>query len=260
MNHIVDDLKARYILIDKTVTALENKIRLMPEGRISIKRTKSGIYYIYHNGKIEEYLGKSNSKLVEQLIQKNYLEKTLKAALSEKAALEKVIKLYPSIVVENIYDELPAERRKSVKPLVPGNDQFVKDWLETPYHHKPFKDNAPFFLTMRGERVRSKSEVIIADRLWSKGIPYKYECPLKIGKKTIHPDFSILRLSDRKTVYLEHCGRMDDTGYVKVMVSRVDLYSSAGIIQGDKLFFTFETSDIPLDIRLLDEIIEKHFR
>ena len=112
MNHIVDDLKARYILIDKTVTALENKIRLMPEGRISIKRTKSGIYYIYHNGKIEEYLGKSNSKLVEQLIQKNYLEKTLKAALSEKAALEKVIKLYPSIVVENIYDELPAERRK----------------------------------------------------------------------------------------------------------------------------------------------------
>ena len=116
------------------------------------------------------------------------------------------------------------------------------------------------FYTLNGEHVRSKSEVIIADRLYAKGIPYKYECPLQIGNRIIHPDFTILRLSDRKIIYHEHCGMMDDPNYAKDMVNRINLYSTADIYLGDRLFFTLETSETPLDIRHLDELIEKHFR
>ena len=128
-----------------------------------------------------------------------------------------------------------------------------------PYSKKLISIDTEFY-TLKGEHVRSKSEVIIADRLYSKGIPYKYECPLYIGNKVIYPDFTILRLSDRKILYHEHCGMMDNPDYSKDVVGRVNLYSTAGVCLGDRLFLTFETSESPLDIKLLDELIEKHFR
>ena len=125
---------------------------------------------------------------------------------------------------------------------------------------KPFKKGAPEFYTLKGERVRSKSEVIIADRLRANGIPYRYECPLKVGNKVIHPDFTILRMSDRKIIYHEHCGKMSDQQYLDDMLSRARDYNDAGIILGDRLFYTFETDTTPLDVTILDNIIKRHYR
>lgn len=125
---------------------------------------------------------------------------------------------------------------------------------------KPISDDIPVYTTMRGERVRSKSEIIIADRLFANGIPYKYECPLKVGNEIIHPDFTILRMSDRKILYHEHCGMADDSGYAEDMVKRINDYSEEGIIQGDSLFLSFETSKQPLDVRVIDRLINSHFR
>ena len=45
--------------------------------------------------------------------------------------------------------------------------------------------------TARGEMVRSKSEVIIADHLADKGVDYGYEQPLTIEGVTKYPDFTI---------------------------------------------------------------------
>ncbi|MDY6339711.1 MAG: hypothetical protein SPL61_08775 [Saccharofermentans sp.] len=44
------------------------------------------------------------------------------------------------------------------------------------------------------------------------------------------------------------------------MVSRVNQYGKAGIYCGDRLCFSFESSDHPLDISWLDDFIEKNFR
>ena len=81
-----------------------------------------------------------------------------------------------------------------------------------------------------------------------------------IGDKIIHPDFTILRISDRKILYHEHCGRMDDPDYAEEMVKRINEYNREGIILGDRLFLSFETSDTPLDSRVIDNLINKHFR
>lgn len=46
-------------------------------------------------------------------------------------------------------------------------------------------------LTDRGERVRSKTEKIMADYFYRKGIEYKYEQPIYLkGLGTVYPDFS----------------------------------------------------------------------
>ena len=255
------DMDVRYALISKSIKDIENKINSLPEGRINVKTQNGNVYY-YLDGTSskEKYLSHNDNELIEQLIQKDYLKRVLREFKRELAVIEKMRKLYPETVAEDVYDQLPEGRKKFANPLVPVDDSYAGRWMEIPYRHKPFKKDAPEFYTVKGERVRSKSEVIIADRLRANGIPYKYECPLKIGKKIIHPDFTILRMSDRKILYHEHCGKMGDPEYTEDMLSRVKDYSRAGIILGDRLFYTFESDSTPLDVSMLDILIRQHYR
>lgn len=133
-------------------------------------------------------------------------------------------------------------------------------WLAQSYKHKEIDDDMTVYETINGERVRSKSEQLIADRLYFNGIPYIYEFPLIIGDMTFHPDFTILRMSDRRVLYYEHLGRMDDPGYSNKNTRRINIYSNNGIILGDNLFISMDTSLHPLDIRTVDRLIKTNFR
>lgn len=261
---IKEILDERHEMLTKTADTIGGKLEKYPAGRIAIKRHGDRIYYYSYGETGEKLLKKEDRKLLEDLLQKSYLEKVVRASQSEIAALEKMRKLYPEVVAEDVYAQLSEERKKYVRPIVPTDEQFVQRWMNRPYTPKKIADDMPVYLTAKGERVRSKSEVIIADRLASKGIPYKYECPLTFRRGgeeiTIHPDFTILKVSTRKTVYLEHCGKMDDTDYAEGVVARVNDFSNAGIVLGDSLFLTFETSKTPLDISVLDKMITKNFR
>ena len=258
---INDVIYARYDLLTKTIDVLEKKIKSFPDGCIKVKKTKYGVYYCLKLAdKPDRHLTYDDNDLIKQLIQKSYLKEVLAAARKEKSILSRIIHYYPEQTIEDIYSNLSDERKEYAAPIIPNDTEYASKWLSMPDPGRSLISIETEFYTLKGEHVRSKSEVIIADRLYSKGIPYKYECPLRIGNRVIHPDFTILRLSDRKILYHEHCGMMDDPDYAKDMVSRVNLYSNADIYLGDRLFMTFETSDNPLDIKLLDELIEKHFR
>lgn len=254
-------LTERRELIRQTVNEVEKKLTLLPEGRIEVKTVKGSAYYYYcgKNAK-QKYLSDGDSELIKALIQKAYLKDVLKSAKQELTALDRMLKIYPETLPEELFEKLPEGRKKHATPIIPGAEKTAQEWMDAPYTRKPFKKDAPYFLTQRGERVRSKSEMIIADRLYANGIPYRYECPLKVGSAVIHPDFSILRMSDMKVVYHEHCGKMDDPEYTEDMVSRVNTYNQAGIIQGDKLTFSFETTAVPLDVRVIDRLINEYFK
>jgi exodeoxyribonuclease V alpha subunit len=65
---------------------------------------------------------------------------------------------------------------------------------------------------LSGDMLRSKSEVIIANMLHEREIPFRYEQPLFAGDGTIRlPDFTISWAG--KTYYWEHLGRLDMTDY-----------------------------------------------
>ena len=258
---MLDILKARKELLARTIVKLEERLASLPEGSIIVRHTGGASVYLYNrrNHKIK-YLNKSNRKLIEDLVQKRYLKMVLKAAKLEFKALSIATDHYPEPNIEKVYDGLSSGLKEFAVPLVPGCDQHAAKWQAEPFKHKPFKKDAPELYTLRGERVRSKSEVIIADRLYAKGIPYKYECPLRIGKEIIHPDFTILRMSDRKVLYHEHCGKMTDPGYTKDIPIRANKYIIAGIFQGDRLFYTFESAECPLNVKDLDEFIENNYR
>ena len=258
---MLDILKKRTELLSRTIDRLDEKIDSLPEGSIRVKHKAGTFHYLYYQGdKTIKYLRKNDSETIKNLIQKKYLKLVQKAAKQEVKALSKAIELYPKTRMERVYEELPSELKEHALPIIPDDDQFAAKWQAEPFKPKPFRKDAPKLYTLKGERVRSKSEVIIADRLFAKGIPYKYECPLRVGNGIIHPDFTILRMSDRKVVYYEHCGKMGDHGYVSDMLDRVDLYAHENIYVGDRLFLTFESEDHPFDLSYLDDFIEKNYR
>ena len=254
-------LSERYDLITKTIENIEKKLKALPTGWINIRHQNGKAYYYYANAKFKErFLTKKDKELIKQLLQNRYLKEVLKAAKNELSVLSKMLNTYPANLPEEMFEKLPQELRSGVEPIILGDEQDAREWMEEPYVGKPFKDDAPVYMTIKGERVRSKSEVMLADRLFFRGVPYKYECPIMIDGIVIHPDFSMKRMSDNKVIYHEHCGKMDDPDYYSDLVERINLYNQAGIMQGDRLTFSFETSDKPLDIRVIDRLIDEFFK
>ena len=68
--------------------------------------------------------------------------------------------------------------------------------------------------TERGDLVRSKSELVIADKLHARGVDYVYEQPLVLANgRTRYPDFTIEDHARGVSFYWEHLGMLDDSGY-----------------------------------------------
>ena len=259
---ISDDLRVRCSAVAKVIDKCRRELASYPAGRLRIKRQKDSVYY-YHvtdNRSSNGVLLEGSDPLIRILAQKEYVQTLLRLGEAEYSVLKKAEDRYPELLFEGLYESYNPERKSLISPIVLPDDEYVSKWLNKPYRHKAISDNVPFDLTMNTERVRSKSEQIIADHLNTKGIPYKYECPLYFGTVVVHPDFTILRLSDREEVYYEHLGRLDDPKYAVDNVRKLSTYALNGLTLGDKLFTTMETSVQPLDVRILDDLIEKKFR
>ena len=154
---------------------------------------------------------------------------------------------------------LPKSREKLIRPAEISWEQRLKKWLSEEYTGKAFQKGAPVILTERGERVRSKSEKILADLFFRRGIPYKYECPLFLkGYGTVHPDFTFLSERTGKEIYWEHAGRMDEPEYAGSAVRKIQAYEENGIYPGERLILTFETETSLLDTKLAEQLAEKY--
>lgn len=251
-----DILAERYEQLDETVKRLQKEVQNFPDGRVSVKQQGNRFYYYHVIDDKEKYLNRNESDTIRALVQKAYVDDVIKASEIEMNHIKALLDGYCVASPEDVFNSLSEARKMYVTPVYVGN-RFAIDWANEPYE-KPVVVNG--FRTLSGYNVRSKSELIIADRLWIKGIPFRYECPLMINGKIIHPDFTILRRSDNKLIYHEHCGMIDKPEYAESMVTRIFDYNKEGIYIGDRLFITCETSKIPLDITTVDNLIETHFR
>lgn len=84
--------------------------------------------------------------------------------------------------------------------------------------------------TARGEMVRSKSEVIIADRLSALNVEYMYEHPLSINGATKYPDFTVEDIESGRTFYWEHCGMLYVPSYRRRWEEKLNWYKDNGIL------------------------------
>lgn len=135
--------------------------------------------------------------------------------------------------------------------------KLAEEWEHVTYCGNTFdeQDTSEFF-SDKGERMRSKSEVLIANSLFRKGILYKYEYPIKLyNGKIRYPDFTILNIKRRKIFYWEHLGKMGDNDYVICNVRKISEYGKSGIVLGKNLVLTMETESIPLSTKDIENVI-----
>lgn len=247
----------------KLKVIVTKSLKQAPEGslRSELAQGKYPQYYLvndeyknmYPKGK---YLRKGELDIAKRLAQKEYDTYVLNEIIKREKEILNHMALREGNGIYDAYDRLPYAKQRLVTPYVLSDEDYVKKWKQM----TSVSNTYPIingFNTENGEIVRSKSEKIIADKLYINNIPYKYEAGVTLDNKTIYPDFTILIVKSRETVYFEHFGMMDNPDYCKNAIERIELYQRNGIHLGEKLLVSFESSLKPINISWIDMLIEK---
>lgn len=262
MKSIKTVLKERKEQLLKIKKEKERALKNVPTGHLRICQRGEKVQF-YHRTDPKDfngvYIPQKSIGMAQKLAQKDYDEKILSSINKELYALDKYLMLGPEISAEEIYENLREERRKLISPITESREEFISNWEKTEYVGKTFEAFTPMLYTAKGERVRSKSEVIIADSLNREGVPYRYECPLYVeGWGTVYPDFTVLNVSERKEIYWEHLGMMDDIEYIEKALDKINIYAQNNILPGKNLILTYETAKMPLNQKIVQLMIEQY--
>ncbi len=260
--------------LEQIIEETKKRLKIAPKGRLRIRNWNGVVEYYYneekardagesvgkHNNTNGRYLKKSEKKIAAGIAQRDYDMQLAKTAQERLKAINIFLDKYEKNSLKTLYQKINPCRRVLIEAPEISDEEYIKRWQTVEYKGKQFAEDGPEIITEKGERVRSKSEKIIADKLYVLGIPYRYEYPVILeGKIKIYPDFTILRMPMREEVYFEHFGMMDDSDYVKNMVCKLNTYERNGIYLGINLFVTFETGKKSLNTRVLDELLKKLF-
>lgn len=111
-----------------------------------------------------------------------------------------------------------------------------------------FRPEGLIHRTDKGDRVRSKSEVVIANLLHGMGLEYVYESPLKgtFRDGIKRPDF-LFNTSTGLAVIWEHLGMMQDDSYKKNWQAKLQWYEANGYRVGASLFVTLDDENGGID-------------
>ena len=263
--NLYKDAQKRLAELQQIYAEKEQELRRMPAGKIHIVQSKNRVqFYLRENtgDKSGTYLKKSDSGKIKKYVQKAYSEKVIKVISKEIKNLESFLSKSQDTVsqIQQLYSSNPESIKKCIEPVDCSTEDYVKQWCSFEYVGKEIRADTQQYHTDMGEIVRSKSELNIANALHKYGIPYRYECPLKLKNgETIYPDFTILNKATRNNVYWEHRGLRDDRAYAKHAVQRIKDYEKSNIWLGSNLIITEETSTTTLGTMEIEAIIKNYF-
>lgn len=121
-----------------------------------------------------------------------------------------------------------------------------------------YYENGLIHKTLRGELVRSKSEVIIANMLYQNNIDYEYEKEIKLDGYRKIPDFTIEDQESGETYYWEHCGMMQNAEYKKRWENKKRFYEKYGIVEGENLIVTYDDENGSIDSQTIQKYISEN--
>ena len=190
-------------------------------------------WQFYDHGKqIQKYIHKSGLEVVRQLIEKRKAQfrkrSILRGFISDmKRALRAIRVNWQEVIAK--YEE--AQKRRETKAAARAA---AKKVAESKRYADQYKH-----LTDKGDYVASKSEMMIANRLYALGIEYEYEKEVWIGGRCFRPDFTI-RTKDGRIFYWEHAGMMDDPEYRRRHEEKKAFYERNGIRLQENLIITMD--------------------
>lgn len=262
MSKIITDMQLRKKQLEDVIKLTQKALRKAPHG--NLRSSKHGKKYYYYStkagSKSYEYISVKDMNKAKLLAQKENLLEVQRLARNELIFLTTRGCEYPVKTFESAISKLSLGKQVLVEPIWLSDAEYAAKWKSQEYEKLPFADdNKTEYYTNQGERVRSKSEIMIANTLGKFKVPYYYEFPLHvplIGE--IHPDFRVLNIRLRQEYFWEHEGMMDDGTYSNTFVERIRAMEKIGYFPGQNLIMTFESKSNPLSQLNIEENI-KHY-
>lgn len=264
MNRVKMELENRKKELLQLKREKEQALKGVPKGTLRISCSQGRTQFYYRREKEDRqgtYIAEKEQNLIKRLAQKEYDQKVLRAVEKELRIVERCMVGYQLTEPEYIYEQLHMERRKLIIPIQVPDEEYIKQWENVEYQGKGFAEDAPEYYTAKNERVRSKSEWMIANLLKDEGIPYRYEYPITLkGLGQVHPDFMALNIKSLKAYYWEHFGLMDDQEYLERALRKIAMYEQNGIYVGESLIVTYETATHPLNPKEVLSKIQRYLK
>lgn len=212
--------------------------------------------------KREIYVGAKN-EIARKLAEKAYLEKVIACGDNTIKCLEALTKDNKALREEAL-DLLP-EPIRALVPYEEESEEFIDRWKRRIKYAETYDkyQEEKLYTAIDGTKMRSRAEVIIANELSRRGIPYIYEKILRFSDdEEYSPDFTMPDAVGEREIILEHFGMMGESDYCKKTLHKIKQYQKNGYLLGDNFFASFESNDVVLDtegLMLLIDYMDNRF-
>lgn len=267
MEELENELRKRAEQFRAVKSFIEGQPLMTMEGWLETRQRGAARRYYYcvydrdQRRTVRKYLPKDQRGLAKEIAQKGYYKKVQFAIDHCLPLMEELSRKIHEVDIDKLYDDLPDVRKALIQPVMMTKKDRLARWMDEPYSPNPMAKNSRAIVTNQGEIVRSKSEKILADLFHDAGVPYKYECPLRLrGGRILYPDFTFLDPRTLEEVYWEHFGLMDDVGYMNRALEKIKLYGRSGYRLGERLLVSFESSEVYIDFDLVRQTVEERLK
>lgn len=241
-----------------TLQAYKRELEELPEGRLGVRAcsdSREGILYCHYIDGSRRGIS-NNNDLIRSLARKMFLERSIRVMEKNIKYLQKLTDMYENADPAGVIRSFPHHYAVLMDQKEAEWNERKRRWVAAEYERSGYELHRKTHITARGLQLRSKSEVIIAERLDYYDIAYRYEQLLYIGGYSFAPDFTIL--TQRGKVYWEHCGIVNDKSYMNKHNWKMQMYETGGIVPWKNLIVTYDNEEGHMDTRLIDaEIINK---
>lgn len=246
--------------LQKEISALQAQLKNFPSGKLICTHSNNYFKWFHSDGHTQTYIPKKEREYAEQLAIKKYLSSKLADYVHEKRAIDFYLRHHDSTPnqTEQLFHDTSGFQ-ELLSPYFKPLAEELSLWMNSAFETNPLYPEQLLHKTISGNHVRSKSEALIDMSLYMHKIPFRYECILQFNEITLYPDFTIRHPDTGEYYYWEHFGLMDDDSYSKNACSKLQLYSSHGIIPSIHLITTYETKENPLNTEVIEKIIEHYF-
>ena len=234
--------------IEAEIADTKKEIAGYPNTGLRMENRKSKtIYFEVINGK---RIVTNNQKKIDGIVRREYLKSKIEVLEHNERLLRRLLAGFID-ANDNLYIErMPKHLQKL---CVLGQ---TDDWANEEYKMSTYYANLKRHRTSRGLMVRSKSEVIIAEKLYEYDVPFRYEQLLDVKGCTYAPDFTVRNRRTGQEFYWEHFGLMNDEKYVKAWRLKLYDFEQAGISPWTNLITTYDKPNNGIDLQMIEFIIK----
>lgn len=231
-------IKTQKQQLEKELQKSQAFLKSAPEGALICQKTLHGVKWLQRQEPKD--LGTSRKRIY--ISQKN-------KSLAEQLALKK----YHKYKIQEINEEL-----KALNAYLKYHKENLSRMYAS-YKQNPLYPEQRNIKTLSGQKVRSKSESLIALKLTEFQIPFRYEAELYLEEQIYYPDFTLRHPDTGNFFYWEHFGLMDNPAYAEKAFDKIGTYITHGIFPFANLLMTFESKENPLDIEQVEALIQYYF-